>query len=701
MNPLQRTNSLLAVVNPSIQDYLELKKLIGELNRAYYIESKSVLDDELYDALFKHLIAWEEKLPLGNEELADSPSQKLTENLTNAFQKVRHDYPMLSLSNAFDDSDLKHFVEDIGAEQTDFVVEPKFDGVSIALHYENDVFVRAITRGNGETGEDVTNNVKTLRNLPLRLPLSRFGISRAEFRGEIYIRKAAFDQLNTSRVEEGLDSFQNSRNTASGSLRLKDAQTVRSRPLEVVLFQCVHCDGQDPAKKLDKYHSKQMELLHSIGLPTTHTYIKLSNSVESLRDVVGYWKNKREDFPIEIDGLVIKVNNTLLHSRIGSTGHHPKWATAFKFTAASVESTLEAVEFQVGRTGVLTPVAKIQPAPLHGVIVRNISLHNQDFIDRLNLHIGDTVLVVRAGDVIPYIKDSWSASKDRGKRVAFPQECPACNSSVLREEESAAWVCPNAHCQAKKLEQLQYFVSKTALDIDGFGREVMKLLYEKGFVSSRVDVFSLYKRREELIVLEGLGPKSIDKLIAAIDTGRKQSLWRQIVSLGIPLVGPQTAKAIIKHFKIQTLEEVALLTLDQLIEIHDVGEKVSQSIVDFANDPNSSQEIKELSTCFEYSSNASSPQNVSSELLASKRVVVTGSFDFASRNEIKEFVELHGGNVSGSVSKNTSVVFVGEKAGSKADKARTLGIPMLGPQELLLWIQYNIIPLILKNEDSE
>ena len=261
-------------------------------------------------------------------------------------------------------------------------------------------------------------------------------------------------------------------------------------------------------------------------------------------------------------------------------------------------------------------------------------------------------------------------------------------------------MCANAHCQAKKLEQLQYFVSKTALDIDGFGREVMKLLYEKGFVSSRVDVFSLYKRREELIVLEGLGPKSIDKLIAAIDTGRKQSLWRQIVSLGIPLVGPQTAKAIIKHFRIRTLEEVALLTLDQLIEIHDVGEKVSQSIVDFANDPNSSQEIKELSTCFEYS-NASSPQGVSSELLASKRVVVTGSFDFASRNEIKEFVELHGGIVSGSVSKNTSVVFVGEKAGSKADKARTLGIPMLGPQELLPWIQYNIIPSILKNEDSE
>ena len=700
MNPLQRTNSLLAVVNPSIQDYLELKKLIGELNRAYYIESKSVLDDELYDALFKHLIAWEDKLPLGKEELADSPSQKLTENLTNAFQKVRHDYPMLSLSNAFDDSDLKRFVEDLGAEQTDFVIEPKFDGVSIALHYENDVFVRAITRGNGETGEDVTNNVKTLRNLPLRLPLSRFGISRAEFRGEIYIRKDAFDQLNTSRLEEGLDPFQNSRNTASGSLRLKDAQTVRSRPLEVVLFQCVHCNGQDPAKKLDKYHSKQMELLYSIGLPTTHTYIKLSNSMESLRGVVGYWKNKREDFPVEIDGLVIKVNNTCLHSYIGSTGHHPKWATAFKFTAASVESTLEAVEFQVGRTGVLTPVAKIQPAPLHGVIVRNISLHNQDFIDRLNLHIGDTVLVVRAGDVIPYIKDSWSASKDRGKRVAFPQECPACNSSVVREEESSAWVCTNAHCQAKKLEQLQYFVSKAALDIDGFGREIMKLLYEKGFVSSRVDVFALYKRREELILLERLGPKSIDKLIAAIDMGRKQSLWRQIVSLGIPLVGPQTAKAIIRHFKIRALEEVALLTLDQLIEIHDVGEKVSRSIVDFTNDPISSQEIKELSTFFEYN-NASSPQGVSSELLASKRVVVTGSFDFASRNEIKEFVELHGGIVSGSVSKNTSVVFIGEKAGSKADKAGALGIPMLGPQELLPWIQYNIIPSMLKNEDSE
>ena len=605
MNPLQRTNSLLAVVSPSNQDYANLKELIRELNRKYYIESKSVIDDSLYDALFKQLIAWEEKLPLEDEELADSPSQKLTDNLTNSFQKVRHSQPMLSLSNAFDESDLKRFTEDTGAEQTDYVVEPKFDGVSIAVHYENDVFVRAITRGNGEEGEDVTHNVKTLRNLPLRLPLSRFGISRAEFRGEIYIRKAAFNQLNKSREEAGLEPFQNSRNTASGSLRLKDAQTVRSRPLEVVLFQCVHCDDDDPATKLDKHHSKQMELLYSVGLPTTHPYIKLSNSMESLWGVVDYWKAKRESFPIEIDGLVVKINNTSLHSHIGSTGHHPKWATAFKFTAAAVESILEAVDYQVGRTGVLTPVAKIQPAPLHGVIVRNISLHNQDFIDRLNLHIGDTVLVVRAGDVIPYIKDSWSTSKDRGRRVKFPQECPACNSPVVREEESAAWICPNAHCKAKILEQLQYFVSKTALDIDGFGREIMKLFYEKGFVGSRVDVFSLHERRGELVVLEGLGPKSIDKLIASIESSRKQSLWRQIVSLGIPLVGPQTAKAIIKHLKLRTLEEVAHLTLDQLVEIHDVGEKVSQSIVDFSNDPNSSQQLKELSACFDYS-NASS-----------------------------------------------------------------------------------------------
>ena len=700
MSPLQRTNNLLAVVNPSIQDYLNLKKLIGNLNRAYYIESKSVIDDDLYDALFKQLISWEEKLPLGDEQLADSPSQKLTENLTNSFHKVRHNHPMLSLSNAFDDSDLKRFTEDMGAQQTDYVIEPKFDGVSIAVHYENDVFVQAITRGNGETGEDVTNNVKTLRNLPLRLPLSRFGISRAEFRGEIYIRNAAFNQLNKSRVEEGLDPFQNSRNTASGSLRLKDAQTVRSRPLGVVFFQCVHCDNQDPARKLDKDHSKQMELLYSAGLPTTHTYIKLSNTMESLRGIVDYWKNKRETFPIGIDGLVIKVNNTSLHSHIGSTGHHPKWATAFKFTAASVESVLEAVEFQVGRTGVLTPVAKIQPAPLHGVIVRNISLHNQDFIDRLNLHIGDTVLVVRAGDVIPYIKDSWSTSKSRERRVEFPKECPACYSPIVREEDSAAWLCPNAHCQAKKLEQLQYFVSKTALDIDGFGREIMKLFYEKGFVTSRVDVFSLYKRREGLVVLEGLGPKSIDKLIDSIESSRKQSLWRQIVSLGIPLVGPQTAKAIIKHLKLRTLEEVSLLTLDQLVEIHDVGEKVSQSIVDFSNNSNSSQELKELSACFDQS-NASNPEVVSSELLASKRVVVTGSFDFASRNEIKEFVEMHGGVVSGSVSKNTSVVFIGEKAGTKADKARNLGIPILEPQDLSAWIQNNTIPTILKNEDSE
>ena len=700
MSPQERTNSLLAVISPSISDYLNLKELIGELNREYYLQSKSIIEDSLYDALFRTLMAWEEKLPLTAEQISDSPSQKLTNNVTDVFKKVRHTRPMLSLSNAFDAKDLESFSQEVGVEQTNYVVEPKFDGVSIALHYKDDVFVQAITRGNGETGEDVTDNVRTIRNLPLRLPLSDHGIGRAEFRGEIYISKAAFSQLNIVRIKKGLAPFQNSRNTASGSLRLKDAQAVRSRPLEVVLFQCVHCDNKDPRDILDKDHSKQMEFLNSLGLPTTHPYIKLSDSTESLLDIVSFWKRQRQEFPIEIDGLVIKVNNTTLHPNIGSTGHHPKWATAFKFTAASVESTLEAVDFQVGRTGVLTPVAKIQPAPLHGVIVRNISLHNQDFIDRLNLHIGDTVLVVRAGDVIPYVKDSWASSSGCRKKVVFPSKCPACLTPVVREEQSAAWLCPNTHCKAKQLEQLQYFVSKTALDIDGFGREIMRLFYEKGFVACRVDIFSLYKHREELTVLEGLGTKSIDKLLSSIEISREQSLWRQIVSLGIPLVGPQTAKAIIKHLNLQDLEGLSLLSLDQLIEVHDIGERVGQSIVNFSSDPNSYQELKELSACFCYN-DASNPGSVSSELLASKRVVITGSFDFASRNLIKEFVELHGGSVSGSVSKNTTVVFVGEKAGSKAEKARTLGIPVLGPQELSAWVQNNVIPHLFKNEDSE
>lgn len=698
----ERTSALLLVETPSTEDYVELSQLIRALNHKYYVKSESVIEDALYDVLLKTLIEWEGVLSLPENLLANSPSQKLTENSSDSFNKVRHLYPMLSLSNAFDESDLQGFIEDVEASGAGFVVEPKFDGVSIAIHYENDVFVRAVTRGNGEEGEDVTNNVRTISNLPLLLPLSKYGIQRAEFRGEIYIAKDAFARFNQLRIAKGMDPFQNSRNTASGSLRLKEVEAVRERPLEIVLFHCVHCDNLDPSARLDKDHHKQMLMLNNIGLPTTHPYLKQGKGLAGVIQAVKHWESNREGFPIEIDGLVIKVNDTSLYDSIGSTGHHPKWATAFKFTAESVESTLLAVEFQVGRTGVLTPVAKIQPVPLHGVIIRNISLHNHDFIERLDLHIGDAVHVVRAGDVIPYVKGANPPLTGlRGERVAFPRQCPACETIVVREKESAAWLCPNSKCSAKELEHLQYFISKAALDIDGFGKELMRRLYELGFVRRRVDVFNLHTKRDELMGLEGLGEKSIDNLLTSIGQTRKQILWRQIVSLGIPLVGPQTAKSMVRELRLSSLMGLLTLSSDLLMEIDDIGEKVCASILSFTQDPEIANEISELSQRFEAQKETSNPDFVSSGPLASKRVVITGSFSFASREEIKDFIEKLGGGVSSSVSKKTSFIIVGEKPGSKKEKAQKLDVPIIESASFLSWYNGGQAPEIIRTVDSE
>ena len=698
----ERTSALLLVETPSTEDYVELSQLIRALNHKYYVESESAIEDALYDVLLKTLIEWEGILDLPDNLLINSPSQKLTENSSDSFKKVKHQYPMLSLSNAFDDSDLLSFVESVGANEAGFVIEPKFDGVSIAIHYENDAFVQAITRGNGEEGEDVTQNVRTISNLPLLLPLSKYGIRRAEFRGEIYISKSAFARFNQLRVDRGMDPFQNSRNTASGSLRLKEIEAVRERPLEVVLFHCVHCDNGDPATQLDKEHNKQMLMLNHIGLPTTHPFLKQGKGLNGVVEAVTFWEGHRKNFPIEIDGLVIKVNDTSLHDSIGSTGHHPKWATAFKFTAENAESTLLDVEFQVGRTGVLTPVAKIKPVPLHGVIIRNISLHNQDFIERLDLHIGDTVQVVRAGDVIPYVKEASPPSSGlRGERVTFPRHCPACQTLVVREKESAVWLCPNGKCPAKELESLQYFVSKAALDVDGFGKEVMRRFYDLGFVQQRVDIFNLHTKRKELVGLEGLGEKSIDNLLSSIEQTRKQSLWRQIVSLGIPLVGPQTAKSMVRELRLSSLAGLLHVSSDLLMEIDDIGEKVCASILSFTQDPRVINEVSELSQCFEEQKETSNPDFVSSGPLASQRVVVTGGFSFASREEIKGFIEELGGVVSSSVSKKTSFIIVGEKPGSKKEKAQKLGVPIMENASFLSWYNGGQVPEIVKTVGNE
>lgn len=654
----------------------------------YYILNNPLIADEQYDKLYKAL----EKLEKENPELIspDSPTQRIGETLNADFVTVAHLVPMLSLDNSYNSQDLidwdKRVHGLVSSTKVQYSAEPKFDGASISLIYENDRLTRGATRGDGIAGDDVTTNIKQIGSVPLYAKFSAHGIQKIEIRGEVLMTKENFRKYNAMLESEGLAPLANPRNAAAGSLRMKDPAAVRKRKLEAILYHVSYVvldqkKVKDPGEL--KTHSGTLELLASLGFKTPVDEKKVFSSIEKVVDFCEEFETKRDDLPYEIDGIVIKVNDIELQQQTGSTTHHPRWAIAFKFKARQASSKLLKVEFQVGRTGSVTPVAKIEPVHIGGVTVTSISLFNADVIEEKDLRIGDTVLVERAGDVIPYIvKPLKEIRTGKEKKIIFPENCPVCGDPLVKPEGEAIWRCVNINCEAQVVERIIHYVSKDAMDIRSLGEANVRKFYGLGLLKNIPGIYRL--NYNEIAKLEGFGEKSISNLRSAIESSKKQSLNRLIFGLGIRYVGETTAKVLNKS--VENIFELAKFSLEDLQQLKDIGNKVSESIFEFFQNEDNIFMLKTLAA--EGINIAGDKREEIAGSLTGKTFLFTGTLPTLKRNEAEKLAEENGGKLLSSVSSNLNYLVTGDAAGSKLDKARKIKtVKIINEQEFLDLIQ--------------
>jgi len=638
----------------------------------YYILNDPLVSDFEYDKLFKTL----EKAEEDNPKLitSDSPTQRVAKGLTKDFPTVQHLVPMLSLDNSYDADDLVDFDrkarELTGIKEIEYCVEPKFDGGSISLIYEDNIMVRGATRGDGVEGDNITTNIKQIRSIPLSARFSAFGIQQIEIRGEVLISKKNFAKYNEQIVEQGLAPLANPRNAASGTLRIKDPKEVSKRNLEAFVYN-ISDFTLSPKKSLPrqlKTHAGSLEMLWDLGFRSPQKEKKVLHGIDNVIKYCTDFEVTRDDLPYEIDGMVIKVNEVELQEKMGMTTHHPRWAIAYKFKARQATSKLLNVEFQVGRTGSITPVAKIKPVPIGGVTVSSISLFNEDVIKEKDLMIGDSVLVERAGDVIPYIVKSLAELRTGSEtKIKFPKKCPVCNSPLAKEEGEAVWRCINIECPAQVVERIIHFASKDAMDIRGFGEANVRKFYNLGFLKDIPGIYEL--DFEKIGSLDGFGQKSIDNLGQAIEHSKKQPLHRLIFGLGIRFVGETTAKTL--AHAVNHLLDFKKMTLEDFQNLEDVGPKVGGSIFHFfSNEEN----IKILLKLEKLGLQLKNPKKefASGGNLEGLSFLFTGTLPTLKRSDAEEMVEKNGGKIVGSVSSKLNYLVVGEDAGSKLDKAKKL-----------------------------
>jgi DNA ligase (NAD+) len=640
----------------------------------YYVLSEPVVTDKDYDTLFKRL----KDLEAAHPDLItqDSPTQRVAKGLTEDFAQVAHLASMLSLENSYNAEDVADFdrkvKELVNSSHVGYCVEPKFDGSSIALVYENDQLVRAATRGDGTIGEDITTNARALSSIPLSAAFSKLGIHRIELRGEVIIRKDVFEKMNQDRKELSLKTFQNSRNTASGSLRLKDSREAASRGLEAVLYHISYAVDKDDKNMIGTTlhtHYGNIELLNECGFKTPIRDMKVCKSESEIEGFLHEWETKRHSFPIETDGMVIKVNDLKMQERCGSTSHHPRWAIAYKFAAKQAQSKLVDIEYQVGRTGAVTPVAKIEPVALAGVTISSISLHNEDFIKEKDIKLGDTVIVERAGEVIPYIIGVVAELRTgHEKHITFPRHCPSCNSPLVRPEEEAVWRCDNAECPAQAEERIIHYVSKDAMDIDGLGRSIIIDFIERGYLQNIEYIYDL--PYDKIRKLEGWGEKSVTNLREGIESSKDRPIWRLITALGIRHVGVTTAKDLSKHVK--SVFDFEGMTVENLTNIEGVGPKVAQSIFGFFSKEGNIHLLKKLKEFGVNTENRPEDAIAKNNKLQGKTFLFTGSLQRFTRDRAKQLVEENGGTLLSGVSSKLNYLVVGEDAGSKLTKAKAI-----------------------------
>ncbi|QIA77020.1 NAD-dependent DNA ligase LigA [Rodentibacter caecimuris] len=659
-----------------------LRKKLRQYEYEYHVLDNPSVPDSEYDRLFHQLKALELEHP--EWVTADSPTQRVGAKPLSAFHQIRHEIPMLSLDNAFSDEEFYAFVKRIedrlgkSVSPLTFCAEPKLDGLAVSILYENGVLTQAATRGDGTTGEDITLNIRTVRNIPLQL-LTENPPARLEVRGEVFMPHEGFERLNEYALEHGEKTFANPRNAAAGSLRQLDPKITSKRPLVLNAYSVGIAEGVD----LPVTHYERLQWLKSIGIPV-NPEIRLCHDVEAVLAFYHAMQNKRSDLGYDIDGTVLKINDIALQNELGFISKAPRWAIAYKFPAQEELTVLNDVEFQVGRTGAITPVAKLEPVFVAGVTVSNATLHNGDEIARLDIAIGDTVIVRRAGDVIPQIIGVLRERRpENAKPIVFPTHCPVCNSQIIRIEGEAVARCTGGlFCEAQRKEALKHFVSRKAMDIDGVGGKLIEQLVDRELIHTPADLFKL--DLTTLTRLERMGKKSAENALNSLEKAKHTTLARFIFALGIREVGEATALNLANHFK--TLEALQNADFEQLQQVSDVGEVVANRILAFWREPHNVEVVNDLLAQGVHWDTVEIKE-VQDNPFKDKTIVLTGTLTQMGRNEAKVLLQEMGAKVSGSVSAKTDFVIAGEAAGSKLTKAQELGVAILTEEEFLAQIR--------------
>ncbi|NLL01754.1 MAG: NAD-dependent DNA ligase LigA [Mollicutes bacterium] len=648
--------------------YEELIDLIEKANYEYYVMDNPTSTDAEWDSWMSELIKIETEHP--ELKRPDSPTERIGDKVINDFQKVYHQTPLMSLSNVFNESEVLDFDKKIKKEflNPTYVAELKIDGLSVSLIYKNGILTSAATRGDGYVGEDITHNVKTIKTIPLRLKKA----VDLDVRGEIYMSKKSFEKLNEERAKKGELLFQNPRNAAAGSVRQLDSRIAKSRELDAFFYH-------DP-NTICKTHYESLEEIKSLGL-IVNPHIKELKNIEEVLEYIKDWTEKRNTLPYEIDGIVIKVNDIHMEKELGYTAKTPKWATAYKFPAEEVETKLRDIICTVGRTGQITPNAIFDPVKVMGSTIKKATLHNYQYIKDKDLKIGDKIIIRKAGDVIPEVVRSIPEKRDgTEKEFIIPEKCPICYHDLISSKSGIDLICPNDLCPARNIESLIHFASRNAMNLEGLGERIIEDFYNMKIITDFPDIYKLKNRRDELIELEGFGDKSIQNLLDAIENSKENSLERLLFGLGIKGIGSKMAKTLAKKY--QTIDKLIEASVNEQIDIPDIGPILIQNLKAYFSDPDYLQIINELKD-IGLNMNYIGESIKENENFLNKKFVVTGTLNNYSRNEIQSLIELNGGIWTTSVTKNTDVVIVGENPGSKYDKAVELNISIWNEETLL------------------
>lgn len=665
-----------------IKEHIEaLVRELNEHNYRYYVLAQPLISDYEFDKKLEELTALEKKYPEFIDP--DSPTRNIGGNITKEFQTVKHKWPMLSLGNTYNEQDLKDFDERVRkaiGDNFEYVCELKFDGLSISLTYENGKLLQAVTRGDGTKGDDVTNNAKTIQTIPKSLKGSGYP-EMFEIRGEVFMHKPAFERLNYERIENNEVPYANPRNFAAGSLKMQDSSEVAKRPLDCFLY-FLYTD-----KRLYNTHWESLDEVKKWGFHICE-HNQLCKNIDEVLEFIHIWEEKRFMLSYDIDGIVIKVNNYNQQHELGFTAKSPRWAIAYKYKAQEVETILEKVTYQVGRTGAVTPVANLKPVLLAGTTVKRATLHNANEIERLDLHENDIVLVEKGGEIIPKIIAVNKVKRLPGAlKVIYPETCPECGSNLVRKEGEAVHYCPNDEaCPPQIVGKMQHFISRRAMNIEGIGQETIEALYRRGYIEHISDLYTLYEKEDLLKEMDRFGERSINNMIEGIEKSKQMPFEKVLFGLGIRYVGETVAKKIAAHFK--NIDSLMNASLEELMSVEEIGARIAQSLIEYFDEPRHKDQIEELRRHGLQFESIENQVELQSNKLEGKSFIISGVFENYSRDELKEIIEANGGKILSSISAKLDFLVSGDNMGpAKLEKATKLQIPIISDEELFKMLQ--------------